>query len=73
MNDQLISLSDESLDQVAGGALISLNVTGTLKSLVGAAASIGEAACGLGSAVVKTGNTVVKTAIGAVGQLVDIK
>jgi hypothetical protein len=73
MNDQLLSLSDEALDQVAGGALITLNVTGTLKTFASAAASVGEAAFGLGSAVVKAGESVVKTAFATVGQIVEIK
>jgi hypothetical protein len=72
MND-LISISDESLDQVSGGALISLNVTGTVKGLFGAFASVGEAVYGLGGAVVKAGETVVKAAAGAVGAVVEIK
>jgi hypothetical protein len=73
MNDQLISLSDDSLDQVAGGALITLNVTGTLKSLFGAAASVGEAVYGLGGAVVKAGTTVVTAAVTAASSIVEIK
>jgi hypothetical protein len=73
MNDQLISLSDESLDQVAGGALISLNISGTVKSLFGAAASVGEAVYGLGGAVVKAGQQVVGAVGTAVGAVIEIK
>jgi hypothetical protein len=73
MNDQLITLSDDALDQVAGGALISINISGTVKSLFGAAASIGEAAFGLGGAVVKAGRQVAGAAAHAVGAVVEIK
>lgn len=73
MNNELISLSDESLDQVAGGALITFDVTGTVKGLFGAAASIGEAVYGLGGAVVKAGGQIVKAVGTAVGAVVEIK
>jgi hypothetical protein len=73
MNDQLIGLSDESLDQVAGGALITLDVSGTVKGVVKGVASVGEAAFGLFGAVLKFGGQVAKAGAGLIGAVVEIR
>jgi hypothetical protein len=73
MNDQLISLSDESLDQVAGGALVTVDVTGTVKGVLGGLASVGEAAFGLAGALAKFGKQVVSAGAHIVGSVIEVK
>jgi hypothetical protein len=65
MNDQLISLNDESLDQVAGGALITVDVSGAVKGIAHGVAEVGEAAFGILGALAKF----TKGVVGAVGHL----
>ncbi|MFM2418573.1 MAG: hypothetical protein RL385_3296 [Pseudomonadota bacterium] len=65
MNNQLISLSDESLDGVAGGALVTIDATGAAKAVAHGVAEFGEAVFGLGGALYKAG----KQIVGAVGHV----
>jgi hypothetical protein len=65
MNKQLISLSDESLDNVAGGAAITIDATGAVKAVAHGVSELGEAVFGLGGALYKAG----KQVIGAVGHV----
>jgi hypothetical protein len=73
MNDQLQPITDESLDLIAGGALVTLDLTGTVKGLFSSVATVGGALVGLVDATVKTVNTVAGVAIGTVTGIVDVK